>query len=344
MHRPTVRRLLPAAGVLLLAACSDSPTATEPTVRTATTLAARGGDRLATVEYEGRSPALFIQDAEGKNRFRVHFRGVYDRVDGNYPQRILPTTDETIRALGPAKWSPDGSQLAIVVTLGFDQSQVVVMNADGHNIRVASPNGQIILGDIDWSPDGGTIAYSMSTLPHAQGVDLFTTDLRTFAVSRLTKEGRIGVFDEYRFDNRGGALWLTRFDGYAEDNDTRLYRLLRVGLDGSIEETGARIVGNPQGIARDGSFVLTIRPTDRTGWGWALVRQPLGGAEETAITAGALQYAELLEGDVEAVVAKLSPEYLSSYELFGVDTADDHRGALSVSPSIANLAFIRGTR
>ena len=352
-HRLTVRRLIPAAGALrfaaltagLLAACSDAPTSSGPAaIRSAAVLAARGaGDRLATIESDGRSPALFIQDADGADRFRVHFRGVHDRVEGNYPRRFLEVSDESIRALGPAKWSPDGRQLAIVVTLGFDQSQVVVMNADGHNIRVASPNGQIILGDIDWSPDSRYVAYAMSTLPNAQGVDLFVTELATSAVSRLTSEGRTSIFDEYRFDTRGGGLWLTQFEGWTDDGQNRVSRIYHVTLDGTKSGVDAKLVGDAQGIARDGSWVLALRHA-KDGRGLReLVRQPLGEGEETVLTIGNLHYAELLEGDAEAVVVSADDSGVQAYEIFGVAAERDYRGSLPVSAGAASMAFIRGS-
>jgi hypothetical protein len=344
MHRLTVRRLLPAAGALLLAACTDAPTAAEPAVRTSTTLAAaRGGDRLATIEFEGRSPALFIQDAEGKNRFRVRFVGVHDRVEGNYPRRFLEVSDSTIRALGPAKWSPDGRQLAVVVTIGFDQSQVVVMNADGHNIRVASPNSQIILGDVDWSADSRYVAYAMSTLPNAQGVDLFVTELATSAVSRLTSEGRTNVFDEYRFDDRNGGLWLTQFEGWSEDGMHRVARVYHVALDGTKTGVDAKLVGDPQGISRDGRWALAMRQVKDGNGVRELVRQPLGEGEELSLVSGNLMYAELLENDAEAVVVSVDANWTPAFEVFGLDAARDYRGTLPVAPYAASMAFFRGS-
>lgn len=344
MHRFPVRRLLPAAGALLLAACTDAPTAAEPAVRTATVLAAaRGGDRLATIEFEGRSPALFIQDAEGKNRFRVRFVGVHDRVEGNYPRRFLEVSDSTIRALGPAKWSPDGRQLAVVVTIGFDQSQVVVMNADGHNIRVASPNSQIILGDVDWSADSRWIAYGMSTLPNAQGVDLFVTELATSKVSRLTSEGRASVFDEYRFDARGGGLWLTQFEGWSEDGMHRVSRVYHVALDGTKTGVDAKLVGDPQGLSRDGRWALAMRQVKDGNGVRELVRQPLGEGEELSLVSGNLMYAELLENDAEAVVVSVDANWTPAYEVFGLDAARDYRGTLPVAPWAASMAFFRGS-
>jgi dipeptidyl aminopeptidase/acylaminoacyl peptidase len=347
-HIRSTRTLTTTAALLLggtLAACSDAPLAPITPV-TSVALAAAGGDRLATIEYEGRTAALYLQNADGSARTRVRFVGVHDRVEGNWSQRLLPTTDETIVALGPAKWSPDGSQLAVVVAVAYDQSQVVVMNADGHNLRIASPNGQIIVGDIDWSPDSRHIAYAMSTLPHAMGVDLFATELATSRVQRLTSDSRFSVFDEYRFDESGRGLWFTQFEGWSDDQRNRVSRVYHVTLGGDITGAEGKVVGNAQGIARDGRWVLAIRlPKGDDWWTQELVRAPLDGAEEVVLASGTLQYAELLERDDEAVLATMDMATgASTFDLYGVSSARDWRGQLAVNPNLASLALFHAWR
>ncbi len=330
------------------AACSDAPVAPAPAAPAASAalaVAARG-DRLATIEYEGRSPVLYLQGTDGGARSRVHFRGVYDRVDGNYSQKLLPTNDETLLALGPAKWSPDGRQLAVVASVAYDQSQVFVMNADGHNIRIASPNGQYVIGDIDWSPDSRMIAYAMATLPHAQGVDLFVTDLSTFDILRLTQGGRFGVFDEYRFDESGRGLWFTQFESWTDDQRNRVSRVYHATLAGDITGVGGKIVGNPQGIARDGRWALAMRFPKGDDWNTQdLVRTPLDGGEETVLASGTLQYAELLERDDEVVLATMDMSTGASfYDVYGVAAPRDWRMQLPVNPNLASLALFRAGR
>ena len=126
-----------AASVLALGACTDRPAPASPETRAAFGPQLKQ-DRVAYVQYEGRFPALYLANADGTGRTRVRFDYLVDRIEGNYPQRLLPVKDGTIVAMGPIKWSPDGSQLAVVLSVGFDQSQVVVMNSDGHFLRAAS--------------------------------------------------------------------------------------------------------------------------------------------------------------------------------------------------------------
>ena len=343
--RTRVALLAPA--ILTLAACGDD-TVTAPAAQApngAVVATALKNDLLATIESEGRWPALYIQQGDGKGRFRVHFENVHDPIDGNWPIEMLPVTDDRILALGPAKWSPDGQQLAVVVTIGFDQSQVVVMNADGRNIRTASPNGQIILGDIDWSPDSRRIAYAMSTRPHAQGVDLFVTDLYMDRVQRVTFDGRFSVFDEYRFDARGTGLWFTQFEGWTEDNRNRVSRVYHATLDGVVTGVPEKIVGNTQGLSRDGQWAIVLRHAKDSDLAMELYRVPLARGEELLLAAGELMYAEMVEGDDEAVLVGTSRATgTTSYDRLGIHALRDRRGTLPVSPWAASMAFLRAAR
>lgn len=82
-----LRFTLPAclAVPLTLAACGNAGDPAEPTPAVSTAEArAPAGDRLATVEWDGGTPMLFLQRADGSDRVRVHFSHVSDHVTGNY--------------------------------------------------------------------------------------------------------------------------------------------------------------------------------------------------------------------------------------------------------------------
>lgn len=348
---PVSLRLAPLAVACALAACGDTATAPaggEPQL-TMTAIAMRQ-DRLATIEPAGRFPALWLQSADGTGRFRVHFDGVRDRIAGNYTPDELPVRDDQIWGLGPAKWSPDGQQLAVVVTLATDQSQVVVMDADGRNMRTASPNGQVIMGDVDWAPDGKAIAYTMGTNFFGTRPDLFVTDLRRDEVRRLTVGGRFAVWDEYRFDPTGTRLFFTQFAGFTEDGLNRVSRVHSVDLAGNVTETANTIVGDPQGLARDGSWALVVRRgagADPNGWVKEFAKVPVAGGAGTVLSQGVLLYAELLEGDREAVLVDVDGAEPWSgsrrYRLTGLAGAGAG-GLLGVSPSASSMALLRARR
>lgn len=353
---PVPLRLAPLAVACALAACSDAVTAPSGASGTSggpqltmTSIAMRQ-DRLATIEFRGRFPVLYIQNANGSGRFQVHFDGVRDRIAGNYTADELPVRDDQIWGLGPAKWSPDGQQLAVVVTLATDQSQVVVMDADGRNMRTASPNGQVIMGDVDWAPDGKAIVYTMGTNFFGSRPDLFVTDLRRDEVRRLTVGGRFSVWDEYRFDRTGARVFFTQFAGFTEDGLNRVSRVHSVDLAGNVTETANTIVGDPQGLARDGSWALVIRRAagaDPNGWVKEFARVPVAGGAGTVLGQGVLLYAELLEGDREAVLVDVNGADPWSgsrrYQLTGL-AGGGAGGLLGVSPSASSMALLRAPR
>ena len=336
---------------LPLAACSSQtrPTApivadTPPSVIQA--VASVKGDRLATIEQEGDSEVLYLQKADGSDRVRVRFQNVHDHVAGNYPSSLLPVTDESIRAIRRAKWSPDGQQLAVIVVPGIDVAQVVLVSADGHDIRTVSPNGQYIVGDLDWSPDSRRIAYTMSTGPFATLPDLFVTELGPDRVQRLTTSGKVSGFDTFRFGLDGQRIHFTERLGLAPDSVNVLSRLLSTDLTtGQIVDHGT-LVGEPQGVARDGSWALLIR------WGAEhlreLVRVSFGTGRETVLANGELWNAVLLEGDREAIVVAADPnertDSARTFRIYGVEAANDVRATLPTAANVNWATLVRVSR
>jgi WD40-like Beta Propeller Repeat len=337
-----IRVALVAPAILTLAACGEDPATAPVAPRGAVVASALKGDRLATVEWEGRFPALYLQDVGGKERMRVRFENVHDKIDGNYPAEMLPVTDDRIIAMSNPKWSPDGQQLAVVVAVAFDQSQVIVMNADGRQLRTESINGQIIMGDVDWSPDSRRIAYAMSTLNHARGVDLFVTDLVTEKVQRITTEGRFGAYDQYRWDPTGTGLWYTQWEGWADDGWNRIARVYHATLGGQVDGLPFKAVGDFQAISRDGRWGLTVRYT-RDGR-QEFVRHPLArDVEEQVLATGEFMYAKLLEGDDEVVLVGYNPTGAPSYTRYGtMDGAP--RGRLEINPNASSFGLLRAGR
>ena len=334
---------------LSLAACADSPVAPTPVVRQTATTTGLRSDKLATIEFEGRFPALYIQNSDGSGRFRVHFENVRDRIAGNYGPDMLPVGDRNILALGPAKWSPDGQQLAVVVSVAFDQSEVVVMNANGLNMRTVSPNSQWIMGDVDWAPDSRAIAYAMSTDFLGRRGDLFVTDLVKDEVRRVTVGQNLSGLTEYRWDAAGRRLWFAQFEGMTEDDMNRVSHLAYADVGGAAPVATDRIlVGDVQGIARDGSWALVTRyPKGGSDWSMReLVRVSLAGdGGQTVLASGDVLYAEMMDGDREAMLAvnDASDPYAGRhyYRVVGLGAPDDVRVKLDVDPFASSIAVLR---
>lgn len=263
--------------------------------------------RVASTEWVGTRAGLFVQQGTAE-RVRVNFTGAVDPIPGNSPY-VPPVRDENFLALGPISWSPDGSRLAMVATLAADQSEVVVVNADGSGARVASVNSQIILADPDWSPDGTRLVYAMSTAPHAQGVELFTTNLVTNQVQRLTQDRRYRpIGGSVRFASTGTSILygIVVSEGGAPlfEAQSEIWRMdLATGASTKL----ASVTGTVQGVARNGTWALVLKRKAYIDGDYehALVREPIGGgAPATLIDGGRLQYARLTNDDDRAMVVR----------------------------------------
>jgi Tol biopolymer transport system component len=326
--------------LLALGACADAggPTSPSPAVLAAEARAPQG-DLLATVEWDKGTPMLYLQQADGTGRVRVHFDHVSDHVTGNYSPRQLPVTDETIRAIPRMKWSPDGRFLAVIVAPSTEALQVVLVSADGRALRTVSPNSQYLWGDIEWSPDARRIAYIMATGPYGRLPDLFVTELGIDRVTRVTTGSLLSGHDAVRFDPSGQRLHFTERLGWAEDGVNGLARLASVDLaSGAITITDT-VVGEPQGRSRDGSWALFMRSSPVDPAVRELFRRSADGSE-TVLASGELRQAVILEGDREALLdATLPKEAVESFSIIGLDQPDDVRLKLPTQPTTAWAAL-----
>ena len=339
--------LLALSTALALAACSDQLTPAGPVAPGAASaieaVASPKTERLATIEQEDGREVLYLQNADGSGRSRVYFRNVQDRIAGNYP---VPVTDETILAMRRARWSPDGQSLAVIVVPAAGVAEVVLVSADGRNLRTVSPNSQYLFGDVEWSPDSRRIAYAMSTGPFALSPDLFVTDLGSDRVSRVTKSGMVSGFDTFRFDATGQLIYFTERLGYAEDDVNGLFRFALADLTSYAILRKDTILGEPQGIARDGLSTLLLR------WNAEgvreLVRTDRSSRRETVLATGDMLNAVLLEGDAEALV--VSPDAndrsgsVRTFRIFGVSAPNDVRATLPTGRNVDWAAFLRAGR
>ena len=106
------------------------------------------------------------------------------------------------------------------------------------------------------------------------------------------------------------------------------------------------MLGEPQGIARDGRSVLLLR------WNAEgvreLVRTDLSSRREIVLATGDMVNAVLLEGDAEALV--VSPDLYDrsgstrTFRIFGVNAPNDVRAILPTARNVNWAAFLRSGR
>jgi len=305
LTRHSGRALLALAALHTLTACSDSELAGP---------VAAPLETIALVELAGTRPALYIQKSDGSSRTRIRFNGAADQVPGNSP--LVPAlTDANILALRSVKWSPDGTRLAFVATVAPDQAEVVVMKADGSDVRIVSPNYAYVVSDVDWSPDGTRVAYVMATRPLLQGLELFVSELTaTPRVTQVTtNSGYRGLGGTIRFAATGNALWISQVT--AEQGAPlfeKVGAVRRVDLaTGAIATVSENLVGEVQAVSRSGGWAIVLRRKSIAGsvYESRLVHVPLvaTGLERVIVDGGQLDFAHLTTDDGRVVLMRAGP-------------------------------------
>jgi dipeptidyl aminopeptidase/acylaminoacyl peptidase len=326
--------LAPLAALLAVAACGDPAALIAPPHSAHAVLVPnRAGDRLASIEWEGATPRLYLQNLDGTGRVRVSFAHVSDHVQGNYSPRQLPVTDESLMRISRVRWSPDGRFLAVIVAPATDAMQVVLVSADGRALRTVSPNSQYLWGNVEWSADGNRVAYIMATGPFGLRPDLFVTRLGPDDVTRVTTGARLSGYDAIRFDTAGTRILFTEHLGWADDGENSLSRLASVELSTGAVTRGETVVGEPQGFARDGSWALFIRTVSVAPYVRELFRLPSSGGKATVLASGSLGSADVAENGQEAVLSSWSADGTAAFSVIGLGQPGDAREKLSTTPS-----------
>jgi Tol biopolymer transport system component len=190
------------------------------------------------------------------------------RLDGT---RFRILTNDPIAAKHP-RWSPDGSQLLYYRTGVDGNLRLMVMDADGTNVREVSGTHQTAdFNPADWSPDGSTILYTswkdhspiLATLPIAGGRTHFLnpgTGLPEVG-GAWSPDGSSIAFTRGVLTIDGGLtfeVWLMNADG----NDEHLL----ASLEGASAEApawspdGSKVafIGTTSGIYRNGGVLYVI--------------------------------------------------------------------------------------
>ena len=85
-----------------------------------------------------------------------------------------------------ARWSPDGAKIALGVggAVFLESSQLIVLDRDGSNAKLASP--QLFITDPPtWSPDGSQLFYTMAKGPSYTNIGLFVSNLDTDTATEI---------------------------------------------------------------------------------------------------------------------------------------------------------------
>jgi len=137
-------------------------------------------------------------------------------IDGTNPKTLAHQA-----LVGPAAWSPDGTQLAYILVGDQLQSQLWVTDADGSARLLLAESENEQFGQPTWSPDGGTIAFSHCPRGSgtAQACDIWLVGSEGKGLRNLTpgnREESSPVWSpdgRYLAFQRGGDVWVLDVEG-----------------------------------------------------------------------------------------------------------------------------------
>lgn len=145
--------------------------------------------------------------------------------DGSNVQTLLSNNSFNMEP----RWSPDGSKIVFMSTLGGDGVQIYTMNADGSDITELTDVGNN--GDPAWSPDGSQISFGSSRVSNE--LNIFTINADGSNLKQITNfvepveagdtawsaDGKIIAFehdvggDYQSYSNAPAQVWLMNSDG-----------------------------------------------------------------------------------------------------------------------------------
>ncbi|MBX3056786.1 MAG: AAA-like domain-containing protein [Anaerolineae bacterium] len=162
------------------------------------------GRQIAFSRAEGSSLNIWIADSDGRN-----------------PRPLTRITGQA-EALSPV-WSPDGQQIAFTRRLAGEEGYtLVIIDADGSEMRELARPLPGIGGSVDWSPDGQWLAFYAGP-PNDRDLYLLAVDGSVY--HRLT-DGGDNLSPSFSPDGN----WLVFTSARDGDNDLYLMRLDGTGL------------------------------------------------------------------------------------------------------------------
>lgn len=178
------------------------------------------GTRLAYVSFEGRTPAIFVQNINSKKRTKL----------ASYPGMNSSPS-----------WSPDGSKIAMALSKDGQPDIYYYDLAQGSLVRVTA--NAAIDTEPTWSSDSKALYFTSERGGKAQ---IYKFDFASRQTSRVTYQGARNL-SARSIPGSNSLIVITQVNGY---------RVARVDADGSIYMLTTSSLDESPSVAPNGSMVI----------------------------------------------------------------------------------------
>ena len=244
---------------------------------------------------------IFVSPTPTANEQRINIGAIFVPTSYELGPSVDLRSPSQFSSIVTARWSPDGAKIALdVIHLSIHFSQLIVLDRDGSNAKLASPQ-LFMTFTPTWSPDGSQLFYTMAKGPGGTGIGLFVSNLDTDTATEITLPFQTPAngFQSVQWSSDMQRLYFTTFDRATEESVVYQY-----DRSSSLVTTLVPVVmGRIQSLSVGGKFALQEKVNSATGIN-QLVRTDLLTFEEILIEQSTDRYLGHFLGDENAILVR----------------------------------------
>ena len=242
---------------------------------------------------------IFVSPTPTANEQRINIGAILVPTSYELGPSVDLRSSSQIGLIVTARWSPDGAKIALdVIHLSIHFSQLIVLDRDGSNAKLASP--QLFITDPPtWSPDGSQLFYTMAKGPSYTNIGLFVSNLDTDTATEIALPFQTPAngFRGLQWSSDMQRLYFTTFNRDTEESVVYQY-----DRSSSLLTTLVPVViGRIRSLSVGGKFALQEKVNSATGIN-KLVRTDLLTFEEIVIEQATDRYGGHFLGDENAIL------------------------------------------